>query len=288
MPNRVRAWFQRQPTSIKLVLAIPLLLVAVVWSTWTASDAGVSGISDAGARRVLSRDAAPASTAAAAAVGHASDAAAAGEAPAERASAGATAAPLLLPHEEPRAADNSFSWGYALRTVLSVGLVIALIVVCGRVLKYFMTAATQPSLLGSSLRVVETTYLPAPSGRGRAAIHLMEMGDRLLLVGATDAHLTLLTEFDKEGTVAAPQPVTAAALPHDRGSPAFAETLRSAVNGAHRDGSARHAYTNGAAPPATARAEAVREPEEHSFGEVALADMLRRMRRSKDRLEARN
>jgi flagellar biogenesis protein FliO len=171
--------------------------------------------------------------------------------------------------------------------VLSVGLVIALIVVCGRVLKYFMTAATQPSLLGSSLRVVETTYLPAPSGRGRAAIHLMEMGDRLLLVGATDAHLTLLTEFDKE-TAAAPQPGPAAALPNDGRSPEFAETLRSAVNGVHRNGSARNAYTNGAALPAIARAEAVREPEEPSFGEVALADMLRRMRQSKDRLEARN
>jgi flagellar biogenesis protein FliO len=84
-----------------------------------------------------------------------------------------------------------------MRTIVSVGVVLALIVVSARGLKHVMANAGQLPGGATSLRVIETTFLPSPNGRGRAAIHLVEMADgRQLLVGATDTNLSLLAELE--------------------------------------------------------------------------------------------
>ncbi len=87
-------------------------------------------------------------------------------------------------------------WGVALRTLASVGLVVALIVLAGHLLRYLAAAGGQATRSsGAAIRVQETVYLPAPSGRGRSALHLVEVGEHSLLVGATDTQLSLLAEL---------------------------------------------------------------------------------------------
>lgn len=190
MLNRLQFWFARQPLTLKLLVAVPVLVGAVGWAMWQPDDvpADVSGN-----RPVLARQ----TPAAGAPLGqNAAQATPGGTSTPE---AGSPAVPA---HVEPQAAESGFSVGTALRTVVSVVVVVVLIVFSGRFLKYFMANATGSVPSGKGIRLLETVHVPAPNGRGRAALHLVEVGERLLIVGATDTQLTLLSEFEDEALAA--------------------------------------------------------------------------------------
>lgn len=187
---RLRGWLTSRPLAAQAALAVALLAAALLWAAWPGG--GPSPHADPASRPVLSSDAgAPGSTAAAGSAQENQGESVDVPAPPE-----ATATPFLLPHQEPQPADAGLSWTTAVRTALSLAAVLALIFVCARLLHAFVSATASPSPSGRLLRVLETTYLPSPSGRGRSAISLVEFGERLLLIGATDAQLTLLAEID--------------------------------------------------------------------------------------------
>ncbi len=189
---RLRSWLTSRPLAAQAALAVALLAAALLWAAWPGGSPPPHA--DPASRPVLSSDAgAPESTAAAGSAQESQDESADVPAPPE-----ATATPFLLPHQEPQPADAGLSWTTAVRTALSLAAVLALIFVCARLLHAFVSATASPSPSGRLLRVLETTYLPSPSGRGRSAISLVEFGERLLLIGATDAQLTLLAEIDPE------------------------------------------------------------------------------------------
>jgi|GEM_PF-4556387 len=191
---RLRVWLLSRPLAAQAALAMALLAAAVVWAAWPGSSAVPHP--DPASRPVLSPDTGPADSTAQAGSDQESQSGPV-EAPAAP-EAAATATPFLLPHQEPQPAESGLSWTTAVRTVLSLAAVLALIFVCARLLYAFVSAAAPPSPAGRMLRVLETTYLPAPSGRGRSAVSLVEFGERLLLIGATDAQLTLLAEIDPD------------------------------------------------------------------------------------------
>jgi flagellar biogenesis protein FliO len=190
MVARLHAWFVRQTLTVKLLIAVPLLALAALWS---AAPGDIPATPTAGNRLAL--PAATSGTGSTASTGSADGTS--GAVPvAPGASSQAAPAATLTPHQEPRPMDGGLSWGTALRTVVSLGAVLALILVSARGLKHVMAATGQLPGGSAHLKVLETTHIPAPSGRGRAALHLIEAGNRLLLVGATDTQLTLLAEFD--------------------------------------------------------------------------------------------
>ena len=164
----LKLWFARQSLTVKLLLTVPLLLAAVLWSL-TPEEPAPAVPGAATNRPVLSADAARTS-----------------DGPA-----------TIAPHQEPSAPASALSWVTALRTIVSVGVVIGLIVASARALKHVMARAGQLPGASGALKVLDTTYLPSPNGRGRAAIHLLETTDgRHLLVGATDTTMTLLAEYE--------------------------------------------------------------------------------------------
>ena len=187
MVQRFQRWLNRQPLTVKLIVGVVLLLAAIAWSSWPSTTSAGS-LADTSNRPVLSREdphagAAPATPAAGAPV-----------APAN-VPASATQAPLLPQHQEPQTIDSGMNWATLLRTVFSVAVVIILILISARVLKHFMTTAGQQLGADSAIRILETAHLPAPNGKGRSALSLIEVGESVLLIGATDQQLSLLAEF---------------------------------------------------------------------------------------------
>ena len=175
--NPLKTWFARQSLTVKLLLTLPVLLAAVLWSLVPQDTTPPSVTPN---RPVLTADS-----------------------PAAQAT--------IAPHQEPRQEETGLSWVSALRTIVSVVVVVGLIVLSARALKYFLANSGQLPGASTSLRVVDTTYLPSPNGRGRAAIHLLETTDgRQLLVGATDTQLSLLAEFEDAARIKLSEPETAA------------------------------------------------------------------------------
>lgn len=231
MTGRLQGWFARQSPAVKLMVAVPLLAAALVWS-FTPSGSGTPALAP-------SRPAT-----------HAAELA-----PRDVATGTVAASATLVPHQEPRPAETGLSWGTVLRTLASLAVVLGLIVLSARGLKHFVSTTTQAPGSSTSVRVLETTFVPAPSGRGRSALHLIEVGERLLLVGATDQQLSLLAEFEDDASHKLRlKPQRPGVQPADG---AFEEVLAAAAE---------------KAPP-------VRAPQD---GE--LSEMLRRLRESTRRL----
>ena len=245
MAARLQAWFARQSLTVKLLVTIPVLLLALLWS---AVPGNSPRSADPGNRPVLSANATTA------------------------ASATPATGQALLPHEEPQPVDTGWSWASAIRTLASIAVVIVLILLSAQGLKYLMAGAAQPLRPNQSIRVVETMHLPSPSGRGRAAVHLVEVGEQLLLLGATDTQLTLLTELPDEDAARlrrrSSAPDTGEVANASRGNATqatFADMLASADAG-------------GSQPtPANGSGRA---------SEADLAQLLQRLRDSQQRLES--
>ena len=62
---------------------------------------------------------------------------------------------------------------------------------------------------GVSIRVRETVRLPSVGSKGSASLHLVEAGERLLLIGGSDGSVTLVTEFEQDEIEALPGAGTA-------------------------------------------------------------------------------
>jgi flagellar biogenesis protein FliO len=215
MVKALQSWFARQPLTVKLLVVAPVLALAVLWSV-IPDDSAVPPAGVAPGNQPVLTSGTPATGS------------------------------VLTPHEEPRAAQNGLTWVSALRTIVSVGVVLALIVVSARGLKHFMANAGQLPGEGAGLKVLETTYLPSPNGRGRAAIHLVETADgKQMLVGATDTTLSLLAELEdsrprfpiRVGDIVEAEPATPIAVEEPAQS-AFAELLAAASEKSPRGGTA--------------------------------------------------
>lgn len=128
---------------------------------------------------------------------------------------------LLLPTPAPRTAgalpglapEPASDFGLAARVLLNLGLVVGLIYG-----SLYLLRRWQGGALGArparQLAVLETTRLSP-----RQAVHLIQVGERTLLIGATDQAVTLLVEVQ-------PQPEVEPELtPTDELQP-FVETLR--------------------------------------------------------------
>jgi flagellar biogenesis protein FliO len=306
MVARLQAWFARQSLTVKLLIAVPVLAGAVLWATFPDTSPRAA---DLGNRPVLP----PLSTPGGASVPGGASATGALVTPGA-ASAGVPSNPALAPgvgaaqatvavHQEPGEVDSSLSWTTLLRTLVSIVVVIGLILLSARGLKYFMATQGHTPGIGANVRVVETTYVPAPSGRGRSALHLIEVGDRLLLVGATDSNLSLLAEFEEglggrirlapreaavpgvPGTPAGAAGVTsvptapAVAASSAAAGLSFGELLAAASDKAPDLSAPSVPSTPGATPGAPSA-------EPASARDADLAHMLERLRASKQRLES--
>src|SRR5687768_16183961 len=113
------------------MVGVPILLLAVLWSL-TPEDHAPAAPGAATNRPVLSAEAihAPAT---------------------------------IAPHQEPSATDSGLSWVTALRTVVSVAVVVGLIVVSARGLKHLMARTGHLPGTSGALKVLETTYVPSPN-----------------------------------------------------------------------------------------------------------------------------
>jgi flagellar biosynthetic protein FliO len=73
--------------------------------------------------------------------------------------------------------------------LLKLAVVVALIYGCAYLLRRWR--GILPSKVDKQLTIIETTHLSP-----RQALHLMQVGDRVVLIGATDQSITLLTEVE--------------------------------------------------------------------------------------------
>lgn len=177
--NPLTSWFARQPLAVKLLVTVPVLAAAIFWSA--IPDGPAAGDAAPSNRPVLATDA-------------------------------PSAQATVAPHHEPRSTDTGLTWVSALRTLVSVAVVLGLIVVSAKGLKHVIANAGQLPGAAGALKVLATSYLPSPNGKGRSAIHLVETSDgRQLLIGATDTSLSLLAEFDDAQRLKLPASQPAAA-----------------------------------------------------------------------------
>lgn len=253
MAARLQTWFARQSLTVKLMVAVPLLVGALLWSlSPTASDSPV--VPAARATPGVTGTAAPAN--------------------------GATTVSTLTPHQEPRMADDGLSWGTGLRALVSLGVVLGLIVLSARGVKRLALTTGQTAGVGGTVRVVETTYVPAPNGRGRSALHLIEAGERLLLVGATEQQMSLLAEFEDDGgrqlRLKPSRPVQSGS---ERSAGTFEDMLAAAAEKGPRAQEVRESREARDVP----ETRETRETGGSRTGEFN--DMLRRLRASAQRLE---
>lgn len=178
MVTSLRQWFERQPGSVRLGLLVALCLLGVVWVSIPDDPVPAAGPAarptvPASERPVLARD---------------------GEAANPAATSGAG---FLAPYQEPVANAGGVTWYGALRAIVSVAIVLALIVVGAQGLRAIGADGRDP-LRGGVIRVRETVRLPVPGARNPATLHLVEVGERLLLVGASDGGVSLVTEFEQD------------------------------------------------------------------------------------------
>mgnify|MGYP006278554825 FL=1 len=135
----------------------------------------------------------------------------------------ASGAGFLTPYQEPTANPSGITWYGALRTIVSVVIVLALIVVGAQGLRA-LGVATSVAGSSGSIRVRETVRLPMAGSRGSASLHLVEVGERLLLIGASEGSVSLVTEFEQDEVEALP----GAGTPRGPGAMGRAEARRAA------------------------------------------------------------
>ena len=203
----LRQWFERQSLSVRLGVLVSLFLLGLVWVSIPddpvpATSAPARPTVPAAERPVLGRegtDVAPA--------------------------AGSTAA-FLTPYQEPTANPSSITWYGALRTVVSVVIVLGLIVAGAQGLRALGVATSSVGSSGS-IRVRETVRLPIAGSRSSATLHLVEVGERLLLIGASEGGVSLVTEFEQDEVEALP----GAGTPRGPSAMGRAEARRTAASG---------------------------------------------------------
>jgi len=107
-------------------------------------------------------------------------------------------------------------WGIGLGLVLKLGLVVGLIYACVWVLKRLMRKGGTLPKGARNLRILETAYL-APE----RSLHIVAVQDKLLVLGATQAQISFLTELDPVGLPeVSPNPKA------DHGPESFASLLK--------------------------------------------------------------
>ncbi len=191
MLDPVRDWFARQSLIVRLGALLAVLLLGLVWvsipddsvgsrSTQGSQRATVS--LSPGDRPVLPRE--PSGTSA--------------STPSGTAPVG-----FLAPYQEPERTDPTVTWYGALRAIISVAVVLVLIVVGAQALRSMGLGGVTAGR-GGSIRVRETVKLPSVGSKGSASLHLVEVGERLLLIGASDGSVTLVTEFEQDEIEALP------------------------------------------------------------------------------------
>lgn len=136
----------------------------------------------------------------------------------------AAGAGFLIPYQEPTANPSGITWYGALRTIVSVAIVLALIVAGAQGLRALGVATSTTSASGS-IRVRETVRLPVVGSRSSATLHLVEVGERLLLIGASEGSVSLVTEFEQDEIEALP----GAGTPRGPGAMGKAEARRTAA-----------------------------------------------------------
>jgi hypothetical protein len=126
---------------------------------------------------------------------------------------------------------------------------------------------------GGGLKVLETTYLPSPNGKGRAAIHLVEtLEGRQLLIGATDSQLSLLSESEDHSgrlRLRVSEALEQVETPFERILEAAAEKAPPAAPQGHSPGIP----------------SAARDQDRHQQTDPQLTDALHRLRAARLRLE---
>jgi flagellar biogenesis protein FliO len=137
----------------------------------------------------------------------------------------ASGAGFLTPYQEPTANSSGITWYGALRTFVSVVIVLGLIVVGAQGLRA-LGVATSSVASSNSIRVRETVRLPIVGSRSSATLHLVEVGERLLLIGASEGGVSLVTEFEQDEVEALPGSGT----PRGPGAMARAELRRTATS----------------------------------------------------------
>lgn|GEM_PF-1485182 len=101
--------------------------------------------------------------------------------------------PLALADEGSQPAGFSMSGGQAFSLAWRLGLVIVIIAVSIAGLRWWGKRAAAPRSTTGFIRVVDT--LAISNGR---SIHLVALGDRVIVVGATQQQLTFLNELTPE------------------------------------------------------------------------------------------
>lgn len=209
MISQVRAWFDRQSLTVRLGLLFLFLCLGLVWVSLPDDPPSsrplappVQPTLPAGERPVLGREGATGAVVSSTAVD--------------------PSASFLAPYQEPTTGSAGTSIFSGLRIIISVVIVLVLIVLGAQGLRA-MGAAGGGVGRSTSIRVRETVRLPTVGARSSASLHLVEVGERLLLIGASEGHVSLVTEFEQDEIEALP----GAGTPRGPGAMARASSLRS-------------------------------------------------------------
>jgi flagellar biogenesis protein FliO len=135
--------------------------------------------------------------------------------------------------EEPGTQSFSLGAGDLASLAWRLGLVIAIIAVSIVGLRWWARRTTGPRSGTGFLRVLDTLAV----GNGRT-IHLVALGERVIVVGATQQSLAYLNELTEDETS---RVMTEAAKPVDEALGNFAADLAAAFRGVHRDTPRREA-----------------------------------------------
>ena len=184
MVTSLRQWFDRQSLAVRLGALVALFALGVAWAGLPDDPVPVAG-------------GLPRATIAAA------DRPVIGRVGAEAGATVPAGTGFLAPYQEPTASPSGVTWYGAARTIISVVIVLALIVFGAQGLRALGVASASSSP-DSAIRVRETVRLPVAGSRSPATLHLVEVGERLLLIGASDGSVTLVTEFEQDEVEALP------------------------------------------------------------------------------------
>jgi flagellar biogenesis protein FliO len=198
----LRQWFESKSLVARLVALVLLFLLGIVWVSIPDDPVPAANTSSrpavpAAERPVLARE---------------------GQ---EATSTVAPGAGFLTPYQEPTANPSGITWYSAIRTIVSVAIVLALIVAGAQGLRALGVATSSTGTSGS-IRVRETVRLPLAGSKSPATLHLVEVGERLLLVGASEGGVSLVTEFELDEVEALP----GAGTPRGPGAMGRAEARR--------------------------------------------------------------
>ena len=195
--------------------------------------------------------------------------------PAADLTAEATTAEFLGQHTEPGLVpEEPFTWSGSLGLILKVAIVIALIYLSARGLQFLMVRVGVKPPVDGLVEVLNTTTLGP-----RKTLHVVAIGNRVLLLGSTDQNVAMLSEITDPVEVLQIRERAGLELPHTSSDGHFARRLDDALS----DPDQHADETNGL--PLAASGDTKREATKTGKTSGTLRSTLARLQATRSRLQ---